>query len=214
MSAEGDPLSRSERLGADERADRKWRDAADLVERIQAGDQDAEAEFVRRYRRGVTVIITRLSRNRSVIDDLAQETLTTALERVRAGVVRGPDRLSGFVAGIARNLVIEHFRKQSSRTAIEVRLGAEAPAPPAAIVDELIDRERAAIVRTVLEELESERDREILFRFYIAEHEKEEICRDLGLTPLHFNRVLFRARERYRVLYQQRTAAGGRGKPR
>jgi hypothetical protein len=43
MSAEGDPLSRSERLGADERADRKWRDAADLVERIQAGDQDAEA---------------------------------------------------------------------------------------------------------------------------------------------------------------------------
>ena len=30
------------------------------------------------------------------------------------------------------------------------------------------------------------------------------ICRDLGLTSLHFNRVLFRARERYRELFDER----------
>ena len=50
-------------------------------------------------------------------------------------------------------------------------------------------------------ELASERDRQILFRFYIAEDEKEAICRDLRSASLHFNRVLFRARERYRELY-------------
>jgi RNA polymerase sigma-70 factor (ECF subfamily) len=67
--------------------------------------------------------------------------------------------------------------------------------------------ERAALVRRVLAEMPSERDRQILFRFYLAEDDKESICLDLGLTSLHFNRVLFRARERYRELYEE-TAAG------
>jgi len=58
--------------------------------------------------------------------------------------------------------------------------------------------------------MRSERDHQILFRFYLQEQEKAEICRDLGLTSLHFNRVLFRARERYRALYEEaeRKAAG------
>jgi RNA polymerase sigma-70 factor (ECF subfamily) len=58
-------------------------------------------------------------------------------------------------------------------------------------------------VRKVLGELKSERDRQVLFRFYVAEEEKEKICASLGLTSLHFNRVLFRARERFRELYEQ-----------
>jgi RNA polymerase sigma-70 factor, ECF subfamily len=55
----------------------------------------------------------------------------------------------------------------------------------------------------VINELPSDRDRQILFRFYIAEEEKERICADLCLTGLHFNRVLFRARARYRELYEK-----------
>ena len=60
----------------------------------------------------------------------------------------------------------------------------------------------------------SDRDREILFRFYLAEDDKERICRDLGLTAVHFNRVLFRARERFRELYRKWTAARGLDPPR
>ena len=51
--------------------------------------------------------------------------------------------------------------------------------------------------------MKSARDRQVLFRFYIAEENKEDICSDLGLSSLHFNRVLFRARERFRELYEQ-----------
>ena len=43
-----------------------------------------------------------------------------------------------------------------------------------------------------------ERDRQILWRFYFLGHEKEQIRRDLDVKPLHFNRVLFRARKRLR----------------
>lgn len=191
-----------------------WAEATDLVRRIQNGDPQADDEFIRRYQRGVTVIVTRASRDRLPVEDLCQDVLSTALERIRAGAVRGPERLSGFVAGLARMTVLDHFRKEATRAAIDARIQAPAQASPATALDQLLREEAALLVREVLGELESDRDREMLFRFYLAEQDKAQICRDLQLTPLHFNRVLFRARERYRALYRERIAARRRGLPR
>jgi RNA polymerase sigma-70 factor (ECF subfamily) len=191
-----------------------WADAAELVGRIQRGDREAEADFVRRYQRGVAVIVARACRDRRPVEDLCQEVLSTALEKIRAGAVRGPERLSGFVAGLARMIVLDHFRKEGTRSALEARMPPPPQAAPALALEQLLREEKALLVRAVLNELESDRDREILFRFYIAEEEKDRICRDLALTPLHFNRVLFRARERYRTLYRQWTAGRADGKPR
>jgi len=67
----------------------------------------------------------------------------------------------------------------------------------------LLRKESAGIVRQILKEMTSERDIQALFRFYLAEDDKEQICADLGLTNLQFNLVLHRARERYRELYEQ-----------
>jgi RNA polymerase sigma-70 factor (ECF subfamily) len=49
----------------------------------------------------------------------------------------------------------------------------------------------------------NERDIQVLFRFYLAEHDKKQICADLGLTSMQFNLVIHRARERYRELYER-----------
>ena len=48
------------------------------------------------------------------------------------------------------------------------------------------------------------RDRDILVRFYLNDEAKEEICRELRLSEEHFNRVIFRARNRFRELLEQR----------
>ena len=56
----------------------------------------------------------------------------------------------------------------------------------------------------MLAELKNDRDREILSRHYISGEDKEDICRDLELSDLHFNRVLFRARQRYKELFERR----------
>jgi DNA-directed RNA polymerase specialized sigma24 family protein len=69
--------------------------------------------------------------------------------------------------------------------------------------EDLLRKEEADIVRQILKEMTSERDIQVLFRFYLAEHDKERICADLGLTNLQFNLVLHRARERYRKLYER-----------
>src|SRR5262245_20688755 len=152
-------------------------------------------------------IVAKTGRGRVPVEDLCQDVLATAIEKVRARAIRDPERLSGFVAGLARFVVMDYIRKERSRSAIEARMPPTPSVHAPQAIKQLLQQEQAAMVRAVLAEVESDRDREILFRFYLAEDDKERICRDLGLSAVHFNRVLFRARERFRELYWKWTAA-------
>jgi len=48
------------------------------------------------------------------------------------------------------------------------------------------------------------RDRDLLMRFYLHDEDKALICRELNLSEEHFNRVIFRARNRFRELLEHR----------
>jgi RNA polymerase sigma-70 factor, ECF subfamily len=182
---------------------------ADLVSRIIAGDREAEDELVKRYNRGVSFIIRQEVRDTSIADDLYQETFCLLLEKIRRGEVREPEKLSGFVCSVAKNLAISHFRRAARR---EILTGTEEitslPHPAPNQLEGLLRKEKVELVRQVLKEMTNQRDIEVLYRFYIAEEEKEKICADLGLTSAQFNLVLHRARERYRELYLR--AKGGK----
>jgi len=176
----------------------------DLVSRIRAGNRQTETELVERYSRGVMIIIRREVRDTAAAEDLYQETFRIILEKIRNGDVREPERLSGFVCGVARNLVIDYFRRaarQENMTEIEEAAPLPHPAPDQ--LQEILRKEKADLVRQVLKEMPNERDIQALYRFYIADDDKEQICSDLGLTIPHFNIVLHRARERFRELYRQ-----------
>jgi RNA polymerase sigma-70 factor (ECF subfamily) len=47
----------------------------------------------------------------------------------------------------------------------------------------------------------AERDRAILRALYLEGREKEDICREWGMTDAQFRVVLFRAKERFRRVY-------------
>ncbi|MDX2000223.1 MAG: sigma-70 family RNA polymerase sigma factor [Thermoanaerobaculia bacterium] len=173
---------------------------AELARRIAAGDHAAEAELVDHFGRGVRVLVRHLTHDGARADDLFQETFRLAIEKIRAAELREPERLAAFLAGLARNLAIADFRRQRAHPATELDA---VPEPEAAVPDPLdtaLRRDEARRVRQLLAELEPERDRQVLFRFYLAEEPKERICADLGLSSLHFNRVVHRARERFRQL--------------
>ncbi len=184
---------------------------AELAGRIRAGeDPEAEARLVERYARGVRVVLDRHTRDAAEAEDLFQETFHLAVAKLRAGELRDHSKLAGFLASLARNLATEHYRK-----AIRRRTEADSDAVAAATVasgtplGELLRSEEAKLVRHTLDELSTERDREILFRFYIAEEDKDEIAADLGMTSAQLHRVLYRARQRYKVLYLERLAVHG-----
>jgi len=176
--------------------------SAALVKRIIAGDSTAEEELARRYTRGIRMLLRRITNDRSA-DDLHQDTFRRALEKIRRGELREPHKLSAFMCGLARNLAIDSLRQ--SMRAEQLQPPQPVPTPDADALEQLLREERARAVRQVLSEMPVARDREILRRFYIAEEDKEQICADLGLSALHFNRVLHRARERFRELFDRMT---------
>jgi RNA polymerase sigma-70 factor (ECF subfamily) len=164
----------------------------------------------------VAIILDRHTGSRVEAEDLYQDTFRIALEKLRRGELREPEKLPGFVAQIARNLALEHYRKTSRRrTETDSEVVDAAAKVSAGQLGELLARENAAMVRRAIDDLGSSRDREILLRFYIAEEDKESISQDFGLSSLQFNRVLHRARQRYKALLLARLgpAAGG-GEPR
>ncbi len=189
-------------------ADRAATEAAELVQRIGAGDGAAETELVERYSRGLSYMLRRLTSDPALAEDLHQETLRVVLEKARAGAIEQPERLNAFLRGTARNLLLAELRKRSRRrTEVgEAPVEPVDPAPsPLARLARVQDRH---LVRRLLAELSQPRDREILFRFYLAEEPKDDLCRDLGLSPQQFNLVLFRARQRFRQLLEEAGAPG------
>lgn len=185
--------------------DRRAEVAAELVARIGRGERDAEAELVERYSRGVLVVLRHVTGDPDLADDLHQETFRVALEKLRAGGIDKPESLSAFLRATARNLATAVFRKRARQKTdadpeqIE-RVEDTRPSQQAAVER----REDAELVRDVLGELRVERDRQLLFRYYIAEDDKQRICAELELSGRQFDRVLFRARQRFRQLLEER----------
>ena len=174
----------------------------DIVRRITAGDSTAEDEIIRRYERGIAVIIDNVVRNQSVTEDLSQETFRIVLEKLRRGDLRQPESLSGFVCSVARNAAIDYIRR-AKRSNLREEIGnAEHISDPAPNqLDQMLARERSEVVLQVIGELKSERDREVLFRYYVSEEDKNEICSALGITRIQFNNIIYRALARFKELY-------------
>lgn len=183
-------------------------DPEELVAGIRSGDRKAEDRLFEVYGRGIAILLDRQTNGRPEAEDLLQDTFRLVLEKLRSGELREPSRLPGFIAQIARSLAIEHYRKASRRkTEADSDALAEIAASGSGPLSDLLTRERADLVRQVIQELGTSRDRDILLRFYIAEEDKERISADFGLSSLQFNRVLHRARERYREIYLARAGA-------
>jgi RNA polymerase sigma-70 factor (ECF subfamily) len=174
----------------------------ELVKRIIAGDSAAEEDVVQRYKQGVAIIIDQIVRSRSDTEDVSQDTFKIVLAKVRRGDLREPDRLSGFVCGVARNAAIDYIRRARHLKNQEGIGNAEQiPDPAPSQLEEILKQEKAAVVRQLINELKIKRDRDLLLRYYIAEEDKDKICADFGLTRAQFNNVIFRATARFKELY-------------
>jgi RNA polymerase sigma-70 factor (ECF subfamily) len=162
--------------------------------------------MVARFGPGVAATLRRATGSRVWAEDLYQDAFHVAIAKLRRGELREPAKLPGFLCHLARNLALGHFRRHRNEQSQDVLEDVDCPDPAPNPLDQMLAAERADEIRAVLDGLGSERDRKLLFLLYIREEDRQSLCEVLGLTPLHFNRVLFRARRRYRELFAERQA--------
>ncbi len=178
----------------------------ELSRRIKQGDATAETELIRQFEPGLRVLLRRRTGgDAGLLQDLVQETLLVVLQRLRGAGIDDPQKLAAFAAQTARNLAIASLRKAERQKTVVDSEATDRNADPSHGVEEIAaDLEAAMAVRALLRELPQPRDRLMLKRFYLEDHDKQLICQELDLTEAAFNQALSRARKRFRQILEER----------
>ncbi len=175
--------------------------AGHIVNRIKAGERDAEQELVTKYWRGLYFILNKRAKDPDLAADITQDTFIVVIEKARTGAINKPDAIGAFIRQTGVNLLIAYYRKETRRkTDSESDIQVEFPDISIDSSDKLHFKKLSLIVRQIMDELPTERDREILKQYFVYHCEKEKICETLDLSSAHFDRVLFRARDRLKKL--------------
>jgi RNA polymerase sigma-70 factor (ECF subfamily) len=177
--------------------------AADLAARVRSGDVSAERELLETFGPAVRLLLEQRVGNRDLARDLFQDTFRAILMRLRSPGFSVPDNLAGFVRQSAINAALVDRRKRFRRQRYEApardadSIGADVTPSP---LERLADAELRRAVRAMIGELPVARDRELLWRHYVLEQGKSELCAAYDLSTEHFDRVISRARQRLRQL--------------
>jgi RNA polymerase sigma-70 factor (ECF subfamily) len=153
--------------------------------------------------KGLHTILLRVTRDPQLASDLLNDAIATALEKIRRGELAQDARLDGYIYRVALNLLRNHRRKEAPARFDTSDALAELAVDDAQPVAEHDTDKWKNVVTELMANLGS-RDREILARFYLEEEDRMTIQRALGLTHSQFNKVIFRARARFRELLESR----------
>ena len=158
-----------------------------------------------RYARAVKKYVSfRLAPRADHADDIVQDVFLAAWENL--GAYRGHSSLQSWLMGIARNKVKDyyraHLREPDPLETAKENCGAKiAPAQ----IDDHLDKERTRIkARRVLNEL-PEKYRIILIWRYWDEYPVKVIAKRIGKTGKATERMLARARDEFRLVWDQQS---------
>jgi RNA polymerase sigma-70 factor, ECF subfamily len=151
-------------------------------------------------------VLYHVGHNCADVDDLVQESLARFFRAQQRQLIRNTDELGAFLNGVCRNVILE-YRRRLRREPIA---DPDVPVPDVGVRPEAEILEMRDSIDHGLNEL-AERDRLILKALYLDGRDKEDICRQWGMSDAQFRVVLFRAKERFRRVYgleMKRTMAG------
>ena len=172
--------------------------SADLVTRVCAGDSEAFRLIFERYSRPVVSFIFDMVNDRSLAEELTQETFVRAFRAIRT--MRRETKLSTWLFGIARNVARESLRARA-RAVSHIDLADKSvmdlsdnkPVP----VDGVLSKELNGLIRRSLAELDE--DKRLVFTLKVLHQcSYEEIAEITGFSLAKLKTDLHRARAEMR----------------
>jgi len=172
--------------------------SADLVTRVCAGDAEAFRLIFERYSRPVISFIFDMVNDRSLAEELTQETFVRAYRAI--GTMRRETKLSTWLFGIARNVARESLRARArAMNHIDLAdksvmdLSDNKPVP----VEGVLSKELNAVIRRSLAALDE--DKRLVFTLKVLHQcSYEEIAEITGFSLAKLKTDLHRARAEMR----------------
>lgn len=180
-----------------------------LVAQIQQGEDAGMEQLYKLFSRGIRYYLCR-QLGAQELEDKVHDTFLIVVHAIRRGDLREPERLMGFVRTIVRRQVAAyiddavHQRREQAdiESGTAVVDGTQNPEQMA------MARQRAELMRTALASL-SQRDRDILERFYLKEQSQEQICREMSLSETQFRLLKSRAKARFGEIGRKKLLTSG-----
>jgi len=177
-----------------------------VVEQIRAGDPAGGEALYRNLASGARLFLQRRLATQDV-EDRVHELFVIVVETIRRGDLREPERLMGFVRTVLnRQLSLEISRIIHTRqTSIDLESAGDLTTADPTPEQQAATYQKIALMKQVLRTL-SDREFEVLTRFYLREQPPERIRMDMGLTQTQFNLLKSRAKARLTELMKRRLA--------
>jgi RNA polymerase sigma-70 factor (ECF subfamily) len=172
---------------------------------LRAQDVETEAHFVSYFTRFLQNKLRRHLTCPEHIKDVQQETLLRAWAAVRAqGGIRQPERFGAFVSSVCNNILRESYRARVRTRALDdmqIDPTDDSTSPDGA----LLAKETKEQVQEVLSRLGA-KDRKLLRAVFFEQRDKDEVCRELGVSRDYLRVLLHRAKQQFMAQYKHVSA--------
>jgi RNA polymerase sigma-70 factor (ECF subfamily) len=176
------------------------------IHELRAQDTTTEAHFVAYFSRLLQNKLRRRLACPEHIKDVQQETLLRAWAAVRAeGGIRQPERFGAFVSSVCNNILRESYRSRARTRALEdLQID---PADQSMSPDGMVlAAETKKQVQEVLARL-CVKDRKLLQAVFFEQRDKDEVCRELGVSREYLRVLLHRAKQQFVTHYTHMSAS-------
>jgi RNA polymerase sigma-70 factor (ECF subfamily) len=175
------------------------------LERLRSGDPGIEQHFVQYFTTLIQLKLRRRLSSPSVIEDIRQETFARVWAALRRNQgIRQPKSLGSFVNSVCNNVVFEHYRQALKEvpSGDDVQISVADPATSCA--DAISDGRMREKVRDIIHRL-PDKDRLLLEQVFLNECDKDEVCRDVGVSREYLRVLLHRSRRSFKRLFLKET---------
>ncbi|MBA3500306.1 MAG: RNA polymerase sigma factor, partial [Deltaproteobacteria bacterium] len=162
-------------------------DAA-LIDASRNGDRTAFAQIIERYHRAVYAVSFSSVRDRTLADDITQDTFVTAWRRFAD--LRDATKLPAWLCGIARNLGRDARKRIRRETVGDLVEPIDSMTP----YEALSEAESERLVAVALGQI-PDVYREPLVLYYYEERSVDDVARSLGISAATTNKRLSRGRQ-------------------
>lgn len=180
-----------------------------LVSQVKAGEDAGMEQLYKLFSRGIRYYLCR-QLGPQELEDKVHDTFLIVVNAIRRGDLREPERLMGFVRTVVRRQVAAYIEQavHNRRDQADIETGVTVADRKQNPEQEAMLRQKSELMKSALAAL-SQRDRDILVRFYLHEQPQEQICREMDLTETQFRLLKSRAKAKFGEIGKKKLASSG-----
>lgn len=172
----------------------------DYLNRLRDGDFPTQEHFRKYFTALMKVKLRSRLKSPEAVEDVQQETFVRFYIALREGKIQHADRLGQWVNSTCNNVLRETYRENLRIDSLDDDDAPELPAAPFDVTKIVADKQAAQKIQKVIDQL-PERDRRVLRAIFFEERDKDEVCRELGITRDNLRLLLHRAKQKFKDLF-------------